>query len=240
MTITGMRFESMPSLPTIFCAVDTPDLDQARDLTSAINGVCGLKLGLEFFNAHGVAGVQALLTNYPDLPLFLDLKYHDIPNTVAAAIHAVCTTLKPAFLNVHAAGGIEMMRAAKAACSPETKLLAVTVLTSLDADNLRSVGQDSDTAAQVLRLAKLTQQAGLDGVVCSSHEIETVRQACGDDFILMVPGIRPAGSAANDQKRIMTPAEAMKKGATHLVIGRPITQSDSPQQTAREIIDSLT
>jgi len=132
-----------------------------------------------------------------------------------------------------------MMKAAKDACPPETKLLAVTVLTSIDAETLNSVGQGNDPKSQVERLAKLAKDAGCDGVVCSSHEIETIRNACGDDFITMVPGIRPAGSAIGDQKRIMTPKEAIDKGATHLVIGRPITQADNPAQMARDIIETL-
>lgn len=226
-------------LPRIFCAVDTSDLDQAIAMAKSIQGICGIKLGLEFFNAHGVTGAQKLMEHVENSPLFLDLKYHDIPNTVAGAIRAATKTLKPAFLNVHATGGMDMMKAAKDACPDETKLLAVTVLTSIDAETLNSVGQGNDPKAQVERLALLTKKAGLDGVVCSSHEIELIRNACGDDFITMVPGIRPAGSAIGDQKRIMTPREAVEKGATHLVIGRPITQDASPTDKAREILASL-
>ena len=176
----------MTLIPQIFCAIDTPDTKRAGDIISAINGICGIKLGLEFFNAQGVAGLKSIQQIAPETPIFLDLKYHDIPNTVAAAIRAVTSDFTPAFLNVHASGGLEMMRAAKDACPKGTKLLAVTVLTSLDSDNLQSVGQDSDTQTQVVRLAKLTQEAGLDGVVCSSHEIELIRKACGDDFICLV------------------------------------------------------
>lgn len=205
----------------------------------SIEGLCGIKLGLEFFNAHGVKGVKDLMKTVTDTPLFLDLKYHDIPNTVAGAIRAVTYRLKPAYINVHAAGGVDMMKAAKDACPPETKLLAVTVLTSIDAETLDSVGQGKDAKAQVERLALLAKSAGCDGVVCSSHEIKTIRAACGADFITMVPGIRPAGADTGDQKRIMTPAEAVSKGATHLVIGRPITQADNPSQMARDIIETL-
>ena len=227
------------TLPKIFCAIDTNEMDLAIALVKQLDGICGIKLGLEFFNAPGVVGVLKVMEYATDVPLFLDLKYHDIPNTVAGAVRAVTQNLKPAYLNVHASGGLEMMKAAKDACPPETKLLAVTVLTSMDAENLRAVGQEADTAAQVERLAKLTQEAGLDGVVCSAHEIELIRRACGHDFVTMVPGIRPAGSATGDQKRVMTPKEAVDKGATHLVIGRPITQANDPAQAAREIINIL-
>jgi orotidine-5'-phosphate decarboxylase len=228
------------NLPIIFCAIDTPDIDQAIQTAQSLQSTCGIKLGMEFFNAHGPQGVQAVMDANKGTPLFLDLKYKDIPNTVAGSIRAVTQTVEPAFLNVHADGGAAMMRAAKAACPPETKLLAVTILTSIDPDALDEIGQGRDTVAQVRKLALLAQESGLDGVVCSSHEIEAVRAACGDDFILMVPGIRPEGSAANDQKRIMTPKQAKDKGATHLVIGRPITQSESPAQTAQAIVATLT
>jgi len=227
------------TLPKIFCAIDTNDINQATKIVQSISDTCGIKLGLEFFNAHGVKGVKDILKIVGDVPLFLDLKYHDIPNTVAGAIRAVTYRLKPAFLNVHASGGLDMMKAAKDACPEGTKLLAVTVLTSIDADTLDSVGQGSDASAQVKKLALLAKEAGCDGVVCSSHEIEAIRAACGDDFITMVPGIRPEGSDAGDQKRIMTPKEAVQKGATHLVIGRPITQADEPTKMAREILSSL-
>lgn len=199
----------------------------------------GIKLGLEFFNALGIHGVKNIQNAFPAIPVFLDLKYHDIPNTVAGAIRAATSDFKPAYLNVHASGGLEMMKAAKAACPPETKLLAVTILTSLDEQAIGEIGYQENVRERVIQLAKLTQQAGLDGVVCSSHEIESIREACGKDFALMVPGIRPAGSDAGDQKRIMTPLEAMSKGATHLVIGRPITQADSPQTAAEEILKSM-
>lgn len=227
------------TLPKIFCAIDTNNIDTAIKTAQSIEGLCGIKLGLEFFNAHGVKGIKDVMKTLQDVPLFLDLKYHDIPNTVAGAIRAVTYRLKPTYINVHATGGLDMMKAAKNACPPETKLLAVTVLTSIDADTLESVGQGKDTAAQVERLALLAKEAGCDGVVCSSHEIDIIRNACGDDFITMVPGIRPEGFDNDDQKRIMTPKEAMGKGATHLVIGRPITQADNPNQMAQDIINTL-
>lgn len=224
----------------IYCAIDKPDLSSALALCAQITPEgLGIKLGLEFFNALGVEGLKKIQEAHPDLPIFLDLKYHDIPNTVAGAIRAVTKDFKPAYLNVHAAGGLEMMRAAKKACPHETKLLAVTILTSLSAEDIEKVGYQNSVADQVVRMAKLTQEAGLDGVVCSSHEIELIHEACGKDFITMVPGIRPTGSSAGDQSRIMTPQQAIEKGATHLVIGRPISGADNPAQAAKDIMGSL-
>lgn len=223
----------------IFCAIDKPDLQSALSLCEALPEGIGIKLGLEFFNALGIHGVKNIQNAYSKIPIFLDLKYHDIPNTVAGTIKAVTKDFKPAYLNVHAAGGLEMMRVAKEACPAETKLLAVTILTSLDEQAIGEVGYKENVRERVIQMAQLAQKAGLDGVVCSSHEIEAIREVCGEDFALMVPGIRPAGSDAGDQKRVMTPAEAMSKGATHLVIGRPISQSDDPQQAANDILRSL-
>ncbi len=224
----------------IFCAIDKPDLDSALTLCEQITQAgISIKLGLEFFNALGPQGIKTIQDKYPDLPIFVDLKYHDIPNTVAGAIRSLTAAIKPAYLNIHASGGLEMMKAAKAACPPETKLLAVTLLTSLDEQAIGEIGYHGSVRERVIGLAKLTQEAGLDGVVCSSHEIEAIREACGDDFILMVPGIRPAGSDTGDQKRVMTPKDALDKGATHLVIGRPISQSADPKQAALDILASV-
>lgn len=226
-------------LPIIYCAVDTPDLGRAKDMAEAVSEAgCGVKLGLEFFNAHGPQGVQTILENRAKPSLFLDLKYHDIPNTVAGAIKSI-TSLDVAYLNVHASGGVEMMRAGMQACAANTRLLAVTVLTSLDDSGLESVGQVYPAGDQVLRLARLTHDAGLAGVVCSGQEIKTLRNTLPKDFVLMVPGIRPEGSEAGDQKRTMIPREAILAGATHLVIGRPITQAKNPQDAARDILASI-
>ncbi len=224
----------------IFCAIDTDNLDTACDLASRIAPVTGgIKLGLEFFNNFGPQGIERVLKSAPDAQLFIDLKFHDIPNTVGGAVRGICRNFAPAYLNVHAAGGRSMMEAAKDACGSDTKLLAVTILTSLDAAAIEAVGYQSDVAAQVERMALLTKDAGLDGVVCSAHEIETLRAACGDDFALMVPGIRPAGSAVGDQKRVMTPREALDAGATHLVIGRPITGAADPAKAAADILSDI-
>jgi orotidine-5'-phosphate decarboxylase len=228
----------MIDIPRIFCAIDTPDLGQAVNLATQVNGLCGIKLGLTLFNKHGPQGIRQVIEQSGNKDLFLDLKFHDIPAQVAGAVKSIAD-LKPRFLTIHSSGGIEMMKAAKDACPPETKILAVTVLTSLDSDNLHSVGQDSNPESQVQRLASLAQQSGCDGVVCSSHEIQLVQKACGDDFITMVPGIRPVGSDQGDQKRVMTPQEAIAQGATHLVIGRPITSADNPKQAAKDILDNL-
>lgn len=228
------------NLPKIFCAIDKPDLGSAKKLCADISEAgLGIKLGLEFFNALGPQGVLDIHKNFPDTPIFIDLKYHDIPNTIAGAIRSITAQFKPAYINVHAAGGLEMMKAAKAACPPETKLLAVTILTSLDEQAISEVGYEAGIQNRVTQMAELTQKAGLDGIVCSSHEIKTIRKTCGDDFILMVPGIRPAGVDLNDQKRAMTPANALRIGATHLVIGRPITQSNNPAEAAQDILQSL-
>ena len=230
----------MTSDPKIFCAIDTADLDRACDLTEQIAPVTGgIKLGLEFFNHFGPAGIERVLETAPQAQLFIDLKFHDIPNTVAGAIKGICSNFSPAYLNVHASGGKEMMIAAKEACSKDTKLLAVTILTSLDDAAISKIGYQDGLSERVKQLALLTRDAGLDGVVCSAHEIETLRHACGDDFALMVPGIRPEGSAQGDQKRVMTPMQALNAGATHLVIGRPITGAGDPAQAAQDILENL-
>lgn len=220
----------------IFVAVDTADLGAARALASAVRDhVGGLKLGLEFFVAHGPAGVRALMDQ--GLPVFLDLKLHDIPNTVAGAARSLAAA-PPAILTVHAAGGRAMLEAARAAAPAETKVVAVTVLTSLDAQDLQDIGVASAPAAQVARLAQLTRASGLDGIVCSPHEVATARSAWPEG-LFVVPGVRPAGSDVGDQKRVMTPREALGAGAGVLVIGRPITAALDPAAAAAAIAASL-
>ena len=167
----------------IFCAIDTDDLVRACDLSAQIGPVTGgIKLGLEFFNNFGPQGVECVLETCPEAQIFLDLKFHDIPNTVAGAVHAICKHFSPAYLNVHAAGGVDMMVAAKEACGDTTKLLGVTVLTSLDDGAMEQIGYMGHVSEQVERLALLAQDSGLDGVVCSAHEITVLRGVCGDDF----------------------------------------------------------
>jgi len=228
----------------VFVAIDTTDLNQAKGWARRLAGaVGGIKLGLEFFAAQGPAGVRAVVAEAPGLPLFLDLKLHDIPNTVAGAVRAVAP-LGPRYLTVHAAGGPAMLRAAAEAAArsgeDRVKLLGVTILTSLDAGDLRRVGfAERATAEHVAALAALSRECGLDGVICSPHEVAALRRAMGPDFVLMVPGVRPAWADAGDQKRVMTPAEAMRAGATHLVIGRPITQAADPAEAARRIAGEL-
>ncbi|MBI1300948.1 MAG: orotidine-5'-phosphate decarboxylase [Alphaproteobacteria bacterium] len=231
----------MPKIfPRIFCAIDTNDLDHVCDLVEQIAPVTGgIKLGLEFFNHFGPRGVELVLSVAPDASLFLDLKFHDIPNTVAGAVRAICSNFSPAYLNVHAGGGSEMMKAAKEACGKNTKLLGVTVLTSLDEANLKDIGYARGLSEQVSYFAGQAEAAGLDGIVCSAHEIENLRSERGEGFVLMVPGIRPEGAAKGDQKRVMTPKAALEAGATHLVIGRPITQADDPSKAAKDILESL-
>lgn len=238
----------MSTLPVIFCAIDTPDLAKARAIAAAMQSVgCGIKLGLEFFCTHGVTGIESVRNDYPDLPLFLDLKFHDIPNTVAGAVRAVMVT-SPDYLTLHCSGGIDMMKAAQdSALSESTRLglkktpalLGVTVLTSLDNAALEDVGQMTPSEHQVLRLARLTQESGLAGIVCSGLDIIAIRASLGPDFVLMVPGIRLEGAIAHDQKRVMTPIDAVTAGATHLVIGRPITGADDPAKAAQDILDTL-
>ncbi|WPZ36687.1 orotidine-5'-phosphate decarboxylase [Thalassobaculum sp. OXR-137] len=229
----------------ILVAIDTPDMATARTLASKVREhVGGIKLGMEFHNANGPGGVREIAG---ETPLFLDLKYHDIPNTVAGAVRSAVTTCRPKIINVHASGGPAMMRAAVAANREAAEkigiapplLIAVTVLTSIDDSDLAAVGQATPSGDQVKRLALLAREAGCDGVVCSPHEIASLHAACGGDFVLVVPGIRPADAAEDDQKRKMTPADAVAAGADYIVIGRPITQAADPAAAARTIAESL-
>jgi orotidine-5'-phosphate decarboxylase len=233
-----------PKLPEnpVFVALDTPDLAQALAWTEALRGhVGGVKTGLEFFSANGADGVRAIVDL--GLPVFLDLKFHDIPNTVAGAVRSV-SRLGAAVVNVHASGGPAMLDAAREAAetvdgTSRPLVIAVTVLTSMDDSDLVAVGQQPAAAEQVVRLAKLSQDHGLDGVVCSPAEIEPIRAACGDDFQLIVPGIRPNWGVSGDQKRITTPRQAHDRGANMLVVGRPITGSDDPVAAAARIAEEL-
>lgn len=224
----------------IFVALDTTDLDNALSLASALQGlVGGVKLGKEFFTALGPEGVNAV--SALGMPVFLDLKFHDIPATVAGAVNAALP-LAPFMLNVHASGGVAMMRAAAEAATgaPSRPLvLAVTVLTSLGDEDLAATGVPGNAASQVMRLAELAKLCGLDGVVCSAREAEALRAKMGNDFKLVVPGIRPDWAATDDQKRITTPSQAVKLGADYLVIGRPITGADDPAIAAKRIADEL-
>ena len=220
----------------VYLALDLPQLDPALDLARRVKAhVGGIKLGLEFFCAHGHHGVHEVAKL--GLPIFLDLKLHDIPNTVAAAMQAI-HVLEPAIVTVHAGGGRAMMEDAKAAASNGTKVVAVTMLTSLDERDLVSTGVAGGAPDQVLRLAELARTAGLDGVVCSGREVAAVHAAWKDGF-LVVPGLRPGNGAAGDQKRTVTPREARDAGASVLVIGRPISRADDPAKAARAIEATL-
>ncbi|HMI97593.1 MAG TPA: orotidine-5'-phosphate decarboxylase [Micropepsaceae bacterium] len=224
----------------IFVALDTPSLDVATALAAHVAPhVGGLKLGLEFVSANGPEGVRTMVKS--GLPVFLDVKLHDIPNTVAGAMKALAP-LGAAIINVHASGGGAMMRAAVEAVSsfrPRPKLLAVTVLTSLDAADLAAMGVSGSPLEQVVRLARLTKESGIDGVVCSPQEIAAVRAACGPDFLIVTPGVRPAGGSLDDQRRVMTPKRALEAGADFLVIGRPITGAADPAEAAKSILAEL-
>lgn len=220
----------------IYVAIDTPDIERAKTIAARVKGhVGGIKLGLEFFSANGRAGIREMTTI--GLPIFLDLKLHDIPNTVAKAVQAL-RALKPAILTVHAAGGRAMMEDAKAAAPEGTKVVAVTVLTSLDATDLAAIGVASDPHAQVERLTMLARESGLDGVVCAGSEVKAARKLWPKGFFV-VPGVRPADGHAGDQKRVVTPREALDAGASILVIGRPITLAENPDIAARAIEATL-
>ncbi len=223
----------------IYLALDLPRLDAALALAQKVKGhVGGLKLGLEFFCAHGHHGVHEIA--HVGLPIFLDLKLHDIPNTVASAMQAI-HVLEPAIVTVHAAGGRAMMEDAKAAAGERTKVIAVTVLTSLDDDDLAATGVGGSAHDQVLRLADLAHEAGLDGIVCSGHEVGEIHKRWKNGFFV-VPGLRPAeagGGNHADQKRIVTPRQARDGGASVLVIGRPISRSEDPVAAARSIEATL-
>ena len=231
-----------PAGNPLICAIDDLDLDRATALAGRLAGaVGGIKLGLAFHTAHGSEGVRRVAAGAP--PLFLDLKFHDIPNTVAHAVRAAIRALAPDMLTVHLAGGPAMLRAAvdEAAAAGERRplVVGVTVLTSLDDDDLAAVGVAAGVDDQVARLTDLAVDCGLDGVVCSARELAALRRRCPADFRLIVPGIRPAGAEPGDQKRIMTPAAAIAAGADRLVVGRPITTAGDPVAAARAIVDSL-
>ena len=216
----------------VYVALDTPDIDKAKAIATRVrHHVGGIKLGLEFFMANGRHGVLEM--HELGLPIFLDLKLHDIPNTVGKAIQAL-RGLEPAVLTVHASGGRAMLEDAKAAAPSNTKVVAVTMLTSLDENDLRATGVDGSSHDQVLRLTELAMDAGVDGIVCSGEEVRAAHKLWPKGFFV-VPGVRPANGAIGDQKRVVTPRAAMDAGASILVVGRPITAAEDPALAAREI-----
>lgn len=225
---------------SIIVAIDANNQRDALALADQMNPeYCRLKVGKELFTQLGPQIVKDL--HQRGFEVFLDLKFHDIPNTTAQAVLAAAE-LGVWMVNVHASGGRNMMQTTVErlkAGDYKTQLIAVTVLTSMGREDLLEVGLDIDPAEQVVRLAKLAQSSGLDGVVCSAQEAPVLRQALGSDFLLVTPGIRPAGANADDQKRIVTPQQAIADGVNHMVIGRPITRADNPAQALLDIYQSI-
>lgn len=234
----------MEAYERILVAIDTPDVEQACTWVSQLDGaVGGVKLGLEFLHAAGPEGVRAVMrTTEEEMKLFLDGKLSDIPNTMKGAVNSLCR-LNPWMLNVHAMAGPASMRAALDAAAEHEKsiwarrplVIAVTVLTSLNRETLNAIGVEGEVQDEVVRLALLAQKCGLDGVVASPLEIEAIRSACGPDFLIVTPGIRPAGADAQDQARLATPGTAAGNGANYLVIGRPLTGAANPREAAEAI-----
>ncbi len=228
----------------IIIALDVDSEEEALLLTEQLPEAEIFKVGLKLFTARGPTLFAKLKDQ--NKKVFLDLKLHDIPNTVSGAV-SVATRHGIHMMTLHASGGKEMMMRAVDAASEEAArlgierpiLVGVTVLTSLKAEHLQTIGMAADTEAQVLKLAQLALEAGLDGVVCSPQEIELVKGECGRKFLVVAPGIRPAWAAANDQKRILTPSQAIRKGADYIVIGRPIIKDPNPQNAFRKICEEL-
>lgn len=225
----------------IIVALDFSNQNDALNLIKTIDpSLCALKIGSEMFTLFGVDFVRHLVSQH--YKLFLDLKFHDIPNTVAQACRAAAQ-LGVWMINVHASGGLKMMQAAKDALTPYGEnrplLIGVTLLTSLDAQELNDIGINASLEEQLGRLASLAKQAGLDGVVCSAHEVPLVKSLCGNHFLTITPGIRLPNDNPDDQVRIMTPEQAIKQGSDYLVIGRPITRAQDPALVINHIIDSL-
>ncbi|MFT5576870.1 MAG: orotidine-5'-phosphate decarboxylase [Bermanella sp.] len=241
--IAGGTYEepTLASDSPIIVALDFPTSARALGLAELLDpALCRVKVGKELFTREGPQLVEALINSGFDV--FLDLKFHDIPNTVAAAVRAAAE-LGVWMVNVHASGGPRMMEAARQAIEPMGKnaplLTAVTVLTSMEQDELTAMGVNRSLQEQVLALAALTESCGLDGVVCSAHEASVLRKARGQNFLLVTPGIRPAGSEHGDQRRVASPAEALAQGSDYLVIGRPITLAESPLECLKRIAQSI-
>ncbi|MCQ3829645.1 orotidine-5'-phosphate decarboxylase [Microbulbifer elongatus] len=225
----------------VIVALDYDNADDALAMAAQLDpAVCRVKVGKELFTIAGPELVRKLVAQ--GFQVFLDLKFHDIPNTVAAAVRAAAN-LGVWMVNVHASGGERMMRAAREALEPfgakRPLLIGVTVLTSTAEEELAPVGVGRSLNEQVVALARLTKESGLDGVVCSAREASALKTACGEDFALVTPGIRPAGAAADDQRRIVTPADAVRNGSDYLVIGRPITAADDPAVALQGIVKEL-
>lgn len=228
----------MKNRSPVILAVDTSDKKRAIELIEATrDSISIFKLGLEFFSAHGRAGVEELRHRFGDFDLFLDLKLHDIPNTVAAACKSI-RDLNPRFLTVHASGGGEMIRAAVQEL-PESSITAVTVLTSLNESSLRGMGINGSILELSISMAQQAVSSGARSIVSSPLEVAAIRENVPSNIELITPGVRPQGAQANDQQRVMTPGDALKSGANFVVIGRPITAAENPSSAAQEIIESL-
>lgn len=230
--------ELMSDKSPIILALDFPDIEEtATMIRKTSNSISIYKLGLEFFLAHGKPGVQEIQSRFPEIDIFLDLKLHDIPNTVAGASASV-SDLSPRFLTVHASGGAEMVAAAVKKL-PLTSVTAVTILTSLNSEELRELGLPKDPQKLALSLAHRAISAGARSIVCSPHEASAMRKTLGSNVTIITPGVRPLGSHRDDQNRVMTPRAARDEGADYVVIGRPITQANDPASVAEEIKQSL-
>ena len=219
----------------IIIALDTNNLEKAINVVSNINSNIIVKIGMEFFYAFGYSGIEKIKNIRKNLKIFLDLKLHDIPNTVSKAIIPLIENVNPYMLTLHATGGEQMLKNAVATVSEKSKkirpiLLGVTVLTSLDSKSIKQLGWKSDVKKNVINYALICKQAGLGGVVCSAHEIESVRKACGKKFLIVTPGIRLEKNVKNDQARVLTPNAAFDKGTDYIVVGRPIMNSKSPKE----------
>jgi orotidine-5'-phosphate decarboxylase len=221
--------------------LDFERLGPAIDLARKLRGATGIfKVGSQLFTTEGPRAVQKLAGLGFDI--FLDLKFHDIPNTVSGAVAAAAKLPRVRLLTLHASGGVEMMRAAREAAGggrARPRLLAVTILTSLDAKSLRGIGMAGSPVSRALALARLAQKSGMDGVVASAHEVRAIRRACGPKFLIVTPGIRPASSSADDQSRVATPSAAIRGGADYLVVGRPITEAQNPRTAALAIANEI-
>ncbi len=221
----------------LYIAITSREMENRKVFFEKLKGLqVGMKVGLELFVKEGPSLVREISES--GFPLFLDLKFHDIPFTVAGAVRSACG-LKPEIINIHASGGTAMMKAAAEAVEGNTKILAVTVLTSLSGDDLSFLGFNGSPMELVTRMAVSAKGSGLAGVVCSPVEAAAVREAIGTEFLIVTPGIRPAGAPSNDQKRVATPTEAILAGATSLVVGRPVTKADNPRKAAVSILDEI-
>ena len=236
----GAKDTAVNAKDRLIVALDVPSAAQATELAAQLRGTCRwVKVGLELYLAAGTAMVEELTAQ--GFSLFLDLKFHDIPNTVAGAVRSAAS-MGASLLTIHAAGGPAMLRAAAeaaAATKNAPQLLAVTVLTSMDKEQLAAIGIETSAADQVLRLARMAIESDIRGLVCSPEEVALLRRELGSEQRLVVPGIRPAGAAAGDQKRIATPADAIRAGANQLVVGRPVTQAADPAKAAQAILDEI-